>query len=466
MRDTDTGAEADEAVTPTAVSKAPARRAMVSPTGWSLWTDTLDGAARRPRPRARGALTADVCVVGAGYTGLWTAYYLARTHPALRVIVVEKETAGFGASGRNGGWCSALFPNTALAGQMRPALAATVDEVGAVAREEGIDCDFVKAGYLSVATTPAQAARLRREAGSAWLDAAAVAGIVRVAGAEGGVLDPDCAALHPGRLARGLADAVERRGVTLFERSRARRIVPGRVVLEGGVVRADAIVRATEAYTAALPGLRRELVPVYSLLIATEPLPPAVWDEIGWERRVTVGDGRHMIIYAQRTADGRIVLGGRGAPYHFGSRVRPSFDVVPAVFDHLRRTLGALFPAAASARITHRWGGPLGVPRDWTPAVHLDRETGLAHAGGYVGDGVAASALAGRTLAELITGRTSERTGLPWVGHSRRRWEPEPLRWLGVNGGALLASAADARENRTGRPSRLGSTLSVLTGGH
>nr|WP_242424345.1 FAD-dependent oxidoreductase [Frankia sp. EI5c] len=438
---------------------------MLSPTGWSLWADTADGPARPPRPKAQGALTADVCVVGAGYTGLWTAYHLARAQPSLRVIVVEKETVGFGASGRNGGWCSALFPTAALAGQMRPALAATIDEIGAVTREEGIDCDFVKAGSLRVATTAAQATRLRREAGDEWLDAREVAGIVRVAGAEGGVLDPDCAALHPGRLVRGLALAAERRGVSVFERSRARRVVPGRVVLDGGVVRADVIVRATEAYTAALPGLRRELAPLYSMVIATEPLGPARWDEIGWERRVTVSDDRHMIIYAQRTSDGRIVLGGNGAPYHFGSRLSPSYDVEPAVFDQLRQTLATLFPAAATARITHRWGGPLGVPRDWTPTVHLDRATGLAHAGGYVGDGVTASALAGRTLAELITGRSSERTGLPWVGHDRRRWEPEPLRWLGVRGGAALATAADARENRTGRPSRVGGVLAAFTGG-
>ncbi len=438
---------------------------LVSPTGWSLWSDAPTRQPRPPRPRARGALTADVCVVGAGYTGLWTAYYLAVTHPALRVVVVEMETVGFGASGRNGGWCSALFPAAALAGQMRPALADTVEEIGAVTREEGIDCDFTRAGLLTVATTPAQAARLRREAGPDWLGAAEVARLVRVAGAEGGILDPDCAAVHPGRLVRGLADAVERRGVTLFERSRARRIVPGRVVLDDGVVRADVIVRATEAYTAALPGARRDVAPVYSLLVATEPLPPAVWEEIGWERRVTVGDARHTVVHAQRTADGRIVLGGHGTPYHFGSRVRPSFDVEPAVFDQLRRTLATLFPAAAQARITHRWGGPLAVPRDRTPVVHLDRGTGLAHAGGYVGDGMTASALAGRTLAELITGRSSERTGLPWVGRERRRWEPEPLRWLGVNGGALLAAAADARENRTGHPSRLGTVVTALTSG-
>lgn len=436
----------------------------------SLWTDQLPGPPPA-RPTLRGEHRADVCVVGAGFTGLWTAYHLAALAPGRSITVVEAQAAGFGASGRNGGWCSAIFPSAALAPRMRPALAATIDEIGEVTRAEGIDCDFAKDGYLCVATTPAQAERLRAEVaatggpdGGGWLDADAVAARIRVAGALGGVFDPQCAVLSPAKLAQGLAQAVERRGVALFERSRVRRVRPGLVELASGRVRADVVIRATEAWTSRLPGAERELVPVYSLVIATEPLPAEVWDEIGWRERFTLNDNRRLIIYAQRTADGRIVLGGRGAPYHFGSRVRPSFDLDEAVFAHLRRTLGTLFPAAANARITHRWGGPLGVPRDWTPAVRFDPGTGLGSAGGYVGDGVAASALAGRTLAELVVGKETPRTGLPWVNRPVRPWEPEPLRWLGVNAGRIGAAAADARENRTGRPSRLGTVVDRLTG--
>jgi glycine/D-amino acid oxidase-like deaminating enzyme len=237
------------------------------------------------------------------------------------------------------------------------------------------------------------------------------------------------------------------------------------VELDHATVHADVVIRATEAWTAQLgTTAAREVVPVYSLVIATEPLPPAVWDEIGWRDRFTLNDARHLIIYAQRTADDRIVLGGRGAPYHLGSRIRPRFDQSTAVFEHLLRTLHTLFPAAAGARITHRWGGPLGVPRDWTPSVRFDRATGLGSAGGYVGDGVAASALAGRTLAELVTGHDTPNTRLPWVNRPVRRWEPEPLRWLGVNGGRMAAAGADARENRTGRPSALGAAVGRLTG--
>jgi glycine/D-amino acid oxidase-like deaminating enzyme len=216
-------------------------------------------------------------------------------------------------------------------------------------------------------------------------------------------------------------------------------------------------VRAVEGYTPLLAGHRRTLVPVYSLVIATEPLPSEFWSSVGWRRRETLSDGRHLIIYAQRTADDRIVFGGRGAPYHFGSRVRPSFDREPAVFAELERVLRGLLPGVG--RISHRWGGPLGIPRDWHASVGLDRATGLAWAGGYVGDGVATSNLAGRTLADLITGASTELTALPWVGHRSRRWEPEPLRWLGINAGLRLAIAADRAEARTGRPSRLARLL-------
>ncbi|MDT3441161.1 MULTISPECIES: FAD-binding oxidoreductase [unclassified Pseudofrankia] len=442
------------------IRRRPARPSTALPA--SLWADQLLGPVT-PRSALRGELRADVCVVGAGFTGLWTAYHLATLAPERRVVVVESEVAGFGASGRNGGWCSALFPVASMADQLRPALAATVDEVGAVAAAEGIDCDFAKDGYLCLATTPAQEARLRAE-GRGWLNADQVAARVRIPGALGGVFDPECAALSPGKLVRGLADAVERRGVTVFEHSPARAIAPGLVELDGGTVRADAVIRATEAWTPRFAGHRRELVPIYSLVIATEPLPAAAWDEIGWRERFTLNDARRLIIYAQRTADGRIVLGGRGAPYHLGSRIKPSFDHEDAVFEHLRRTLGTLFPAAARAEITHRWGGPLGVPRDWAPSVRFDPATGLGSGGGYVGDGVAASALAGRTLAELVAGLDTPNTRLPWVNRRTRPWEPEPLRWLGVNAGRLGAATADARENRTGRPSHLGKAVDRLTG--
>lgn len=439
----------------------------------SLWLDTVPGTLR-PREPLPGDRDADVVVVGAGYTGLWTAYYLSRLDPSLRVTVLEKEIAGYGASGRNGGWCSALFPASVAkvartygrdgAVSLQRAMHDTVDEVGRVTAAEGIDCHFAKGGTVVAARTPVQLARASTEVAEArefgfgeedlrLLDAAEAAGRLGARDVLGATYTPHCAAIHPARLVRGLAEAGVRRGVTLHERTPVTAIEPGRVRTPYGRVRADVVVRATEGYTPALAGWRRTVVPLYSLMLATAPLPAEVWDEIGLRRRGTFADHRHLIIYGQRTADDRIAFGGRGAPYHFGSAVRPEFDRDRRVHTGLRRALGELFPALAAVPVTHTWGGVLGVPRDWFASAGLDR--GLGWAGGYVGDGVGTSNLAGRTLADLILGRDTELTRLPWVGHRSPRWEPEPLRWLGVNLGLRTMAGADVEEARTGRPSRL-----------
>jgi glycine/D-amino acid oxidase-like deaminating enzyme len=224
------------------------------------------------------------------------------------------------------------------------------------------------------------------------------------------------------------------------------------------------VVRATEAWTPTLPGYHRDIVPVYSLMVATEPLGDAFWAEAGLSGRATFADHRHTIIYGQRTADGRLAFGGRGAPYHYGSAVRSEFDREPAVHSLLRETLVELFPRLEGHRFTHAWGGPLGIPRDWYSSVGYDRSSGLAWAGGYVGDGVSTSNLAGRTLSDLITGADTELTRLPWVNHRSRRWEPEPLRWLGVNGGLWTMKLGDRSETRRGRPSRAAAVLGRLLG--
>ena len=449
----------------------------------SLWFDTVDDDLT-PREPLAGDVDADVVIVGAGYTGLWTAYYLLKADPSLRVCLLEKEIAGFGASGRNGGWCSALFaaPHKKIAKHygreaavaMQEEMFRTVDEVGRAATAEGIDCDFHKGGTLTLVTSPTQLERVRGEIAQerswgfgsdhyAWLDEHEVKERVRVPGCLGAVYTADCARIQPAKLVRGLARTVERLGAKLYDHTAVERIGRGAAVTERGTVRAPIVVRATEGYSAHLPGQRRRLVPLYSLMIATEPLTPEAWDEIGWSDNETIHDGRHLLIYAQRTADGRIALGGRGAPYHFGSRIERDFERAP-VQDALATILAQMFPAAANARISHRWGGPLGVPRDWFSSVGLDRATGFAWAGGYVGDGVSTSNLAGRTLADLITENPSELTKLPWVGHRSRSWEPEPFRWIGINGALKLMASADGREIRTNRPTKRGERIKGLIG--
>ncbi|MDQ4059445.1 MAG: FAD-binding oxidoreductase [Actinomycetota bacterium] len=437
-----------------------------------MWMDTVPGEIVA-RPTMPGDIDVDVLIVGAGYTGLWTAYYLNRAQPDLRIAILEKEVAGFGASGRNGGWCSALFAAghrkiERAAGRdgviaMQRAMFETVDEVGRVIEEEGIEADFEKAGTITLVTAPTQLARIKDEIAEQrswgfgeddirWLAPREAAEYVRVPECYGATFTPHCAALHPARLARGLAEVVERRGVTIYEGTAATRIASRRVETERGVATASLVVRATEGYTASLHGMRRELVPLYSLMVATEPLPAGVWEEIGWRRRVTLSDGRHLLIYAQRTADDRIALGGRGAPYHFGSRVRPHFERRRSVFEDLRGVMHKLWPATSPYSISHEWGGPLGVPRDWYSSVGFDRVTGVAWAGGYVGDGVSTTNLAGRTLADLLSGKDTDLVRLPWVDHRSRRWEPEPLRWIGINLATRMYESADKAERRRGKP--------------
>jgi glycine/D-amino acid oxidase-like deaminating enzyme len=353
----------------------------------------------------------------------------------------------------------------------------TVDEVGRVAAAEGIDCHFRKGGTISLARTSVQLERARADVAAerSWgfgeddfrlLGAEEAREVLGATDVLGATYTPHCAAIHPARLVRGLARAVEARGVRILEGTRVTGIEPGVVRTERGDVRAPRIVRATEAWTSQLPGYERDIAPVYSLVLATEPLPAEVWDEIGLRRGETFSDKRHLIIYGQRTVDDRIAFGGRGAPYHFRSRIKPEFDRDPAVYEELWRVLRDLFPAVAPYAVTHTWGGPLGIPRDWFPSVGLDRETGIGWGGGYVGDGVASSNLAGRTLADLVRGVETERTALPWVDHRSPRWEPEPLRWLGVNLGLRVMGSADGVEERTGRPARRAELLAPLIGGH
>ncbi|MFN8076994.1 MAG: FAD-binding oxidoreductase [Kineosporiaceae bacterium] len=467
----------------------------------SLWHDQLADAGVdefAPRePLDSSPAEVDVCIVGAGYTGLWTAYHLLRAQPDLSVLVLEAQIAGFGASGRNGGWCSALFPasvsalasahgrSAALA--MRRAMNATVAEVGRTAQAEGIDCDFRQGGSLTLLRTAPQVARGHAEVaedrhfdsvdGYEFLDRAQAQRRVGADGVLGATYTPHCARLQPAALARGLARAVERLGGRIAELTPARMILPGRAAAPGrpaqrprvltdrGIVRAGHVVRATEAWTPTLPGHRRDVAPVYSLMVATEPLPASFWAGAGLASGETFADGRHLIVYGQRTADDRFAFGGRGAPYHAGSRVDTAFDRDPAVFAALRSTLSDLFPALKAHAFTHAWGGPLGIPRDWHAGVGLDAETSLAWAGGYVGDGVGTANLAGRTLADLVLRRDTDLTRLPWVGHRSRPWEPEPLRWLGVNAGLRVMALADVEERLTRRPSVIAKAMAPLLGG-
>lgn len=444
----------------------------------SLWLDQIPGEIVM-RAALSGDVEVDVAIVGGGYTGLWTAYSLLARDPTMRVLVIERETVGFGASGRNGGWCVGEVAGGHAAGApMIRAIIDTVDEIGRVVAAEGIDCGFVRGGVVRLARTRPQLARQLEEIDEftrmgfgedviRLLDVTSARRRLAATNVVGGLHYAPAARVQPALLVRGLADAVERRGGTIVEQTAAVELLTGgptgaRVVTDRGTVRADVVVRATEAYTRDLAGERRTLAPLYSLMVATEPLPDESWDEIGLAGMELFADDRRMVVYGQRTVDGRIAFGGRGAPYRLGSRIDPATESASAVHERIVAALHRLVPATRDARITHRWGGVLAVPRDWRPSVGFDRATGAAWAGGYVGEGVAAANLAGRTLADLITGTSSELTALPWVNHRSPRWEPEPLRWAGIGAARRLAAWIDDQEERHQRTPRSGSLLDRL----
>ncbi len=380
--------------------------------------------------------------------------------------MLEARFAGFGASGRNGGWASALVPGDrrrmaaryGRAGVIawQRALIESVDELIDVAAREKIDAGVVKGGSLRVARNPAQHERLIAQAteDAEWGDDVSLltkteaAQRVRVAGMLSASFTPHCARIQPAALVRGLACAVERLGVTIYEQSPVTAISTGRAETLSGRVERPVVVRATEGFTASLRGLRRRWLPMNSSMIVTEPLPDDVWETIGWRECETVGDTAHGFFYAQRTVDDRIAIGGRAVPYRYGSRIDRDGETDARTVNRLAATLHSALPQTRGARIAHGWCGVLGVPRDWNASVGFDPATGLGWAGGYVGHGVTATNLAGRTLADLVLRRRTPLTDLPWVNHRCRDWEPEPLRWLGVRSMYWAYGLADRQESR------------------
>jgi len=455
----------------------------------SLWWSQLTSPVT-PRRSLETHIDVDVCIVGGGYTGLWTARELKRRDPSLRIAVVEKTVCGFGASGRNGGWISALFPVSdeqisrnfgaeALSHQ-RSMLQNSVKNLGDSLSADGIDANYRHGGTLTFARSEVQASRLQNaveaahQSGSStddlmWLNKEQTRERGHLHGSLGATFSPHCARVHPAKLARGLSDVCEALGVEIFENSTVTRIVPKtrrsqpEVITPQGSIHAEFVIRATEGFTSTFSGERRTVAPIYSLMIASEPQSNEFWSEVGFSKYETFADDRHLIIYGQRTDDNRIAFGGRGSPYHFGSTIEERFDFNQKVFDELGTTLRELFPTL-SGEITHQWGGPLGMPRDLMPSVALDFGTGIGSAGGYTGDGVTLSYVAGNALADLITkpAMTTEFTRLPFVQHHSKKWEMEPFRWLGVNTGLALAKRADHVENKKGSVSKASSLLGRL----
>ena len=437
----------------------------------SLWLDCLPEPLA-PRLALSGSQTADVAIIGAGYTGLWTALYLKQHAPQLDIAIVEAEVAGFGASGRNGGWCSGYLSGISSwldepaqregALRLQRLMFEAVAEVGRVCVAAGIDAQFEHSGQVEAAVRPWQLERCRRELAHyrelglgedfIALDAAGVGERVGIAGALGGMFFPHCAAVQPARLVRGLARVVESLGVRIYEQSPVTQFAAGRVRTAQGDIQARQVVLATEGYGCRLPGLARHLIPIHSMMVATAPLDDAQLEATGLQRRHAFNNMDHLVTYGQLTADRRLAFGCRGT-YGFANAIM-DFHAAQPRFDFVRAKLLELFPALRGVQFTHAWGGCMGVSRSLRPCVSFDPSSGLAWAGGYFGNGVAASNLAGRSLADLLLARDTERLRTPWINPPRERglrsrlWEPEPLRWLGIHARARWMQWTDAAERR------------------
>jgi glycine/D-amino acid oxidase-like deaminating enzyme len=440
---------------------------------YSFWLDEADDDLT-PRPPLDGSIRVDVAILGAGFTGLWTAYHLLEREPSLRIAIVEAEIAGFGASGRNGGWCYSGFPlplgklvekygrDTAKAIQL--AMYDSVDDVGRVCELEGIDAHYLKSGVLNLARAPhqleGQQERMRviRDLGLEHeyelLDADQTAEHVVVAKTLGSIWDKHSATIQPARLARGLARAVERKGATIYEQTRATGFVPGplpRLDTERGNISAKSVVIAGEAYLAGLPQMRRQIIPLTSHIVVTEPLTDEQRSLIGWEQRELLGSWGIYGAYVNHTADGRIAWGAFRSNYPYGSKVTDAIDRDEEIFEHARRGTLDWFPMLRDIRFTHSWGGVYGRPRDHMPTMAYDRQTGIATAYGYTGSGVSTANLSGRLLADQITERETALTQLPMATHHSPDWEPEPLRWLGVRYVSWGVKKVTEETERTGQ---------------
>lgn len=448
----------------------------------SLWADQANLGVEYPKLDSNE--TFDVCIIGGGFTGLWTAYWLTELSPNLKIAIVEAEYVGFGASGRNGGWFSALFPSDMdkIAKRSNPEMAIALQREmnenvlrsGEVISKLGIDCGWAYEGSLNIPRNQAQLLRATAEI-EYWrrwgfdendyrfISQRDFENQYQFTNQLGAVYTPHCARVQPAKLVKGLAKEMVKRGVKIYENSPVTNFGSREVAANGFRINCEWVIRATEAYTSRFKKYSRDVIPVYSLMIATEPLPDEVWNQIGLNGE-TFADLRHLLIYGQRTADNRFAFGGRGAPYHFGSKISADFDQNPKVHLEIRKVLDEIFPMIRDFKTTHTWGGPLGIPRDWYARVDIDHESKIASGGSYVGDGVGTSALAGLTIAESISAIDSHRQHLPWINLKKRNWEYEPIRWIGANVGLRVMGLADVEEKITNKPSKAAQAFSPFVG--
>ncbi|MFI7037147.1 NAD(P)/FAD-dependent oxidoreductase [Microbispora rosea] len=426
--------------------------------------------APEPLPPLTGDATADLAVVGGGFTGLWTALMAKERDPSLDVVLLEGRAVGWAASGRNGGFCAASLTHGLGNGQDRwPAEIATLerlgrenlDEIEATLARHGVDCSFERTGELRVATEEWQLAGLDDEVGGAAslglrlerLDREQVQAEVDSPTYLGGVWDRDGVAMvDPARLAWGLRDVCVRLGVRVFEHTPVRSLHDDGVALEletpKGRVRAGRVALGTGAFPPLLRRLRHFLVPVYDYALMTEPVPDALLAEIGWRNRQGIGDSANRFHYYRLTDDNRILWGGYDAVYHNGGLVRQEYDQRDATFEKLATHFFETFPQLHGLRFTHRWGGVIDTCSRFSAFFGTAYGSRLAYAAGYTGLGVGATRFGGNVMLDLLQGRVTERTDLRMVRQKPVPFPPEPVRSGVIQLTRWAIARADEHEGR------------------
>lgn len=432
-----------------------------SPTPY--WLD--DQAAPPALPSLSGPDSADLVVVGGGYLGLWTALLAKERDPERDVLLLEGATCGHAASGRNGGFCEASLTHGFGNGLSR-----WPDELDALIRmgqenldgieraieEHAIDCDFVRAGSLAVATSPHQVAGLSKEydetrargMGTTWLDADQLRERVDSPTFLAGVHDPDAAILEPSRLVWGLRAACLALGVRIAEGTPVTGLssVSGGVAVQTGTgpVAARHVVLATNAYPPLLRRLRLMTVPVYDYALMTEPLTDAQRSSIGWHGREGISDTGNQFHYFRTTRDGRILWGGYDAIYHFGSGVKEEYDQRTETFEALAGNFFTTFPQLEGLEFSHSWGGVIDTCTRFAAFYGTALGGRVGYALGFTGLGVGATRFAGDVLLDLLSGADTPRTRLEMVRKKPVPFPPEPLRWVGIEATRKSLIRADA----------------------
>lgn len=401
----------------------------------------LDDVTPVERPALTGDIEADLVIVGAGYTGLWTAVQAKERDPERSVVIVEAHTVGWAASGRNGGFCEPSLTHGYENGNSRwPDEMETlerlgsqnIDEIEQTVKRYNMDVNFERNGSLTVAVEPHQVAELE---GEGVMDADAIQAIVKsptylAAQSDGG----DTALVHPAKLAYELARVATELGVTIYENSPVLGIGDGPVVrTAAGKVKASKVALATNAFPSLLRRNALMTVPVYDYSLVTEPLTAAQMESIGWKGREGIADMGNQFHYYRLTPDNRILFGGYDAIYHAGGRIKESYEDRPASYERLAGHFFTTFPQLEELRFTHRWGGVIDSSSRFCALFGVARDGAVAYALGFTGLGVGASRFAAAVMLDLLAGEKTERTRLQMVKDRPLPFPPEPIAAIGVN---------------------------------